>query len=185
LGSPLLDETRAILIRCMTLYMPGPRNIANTSNPCDEPKGTETCTNRSPAQRSAEHVTFNHGVEGSSPSALTMKPPFCKGLLKLYPVTVPTKWGLGTVRVQKSFSYCSFALPTPISLWGVDFPNQPNPRGLADGNALWNLPFASSWSNRPPIHYSNSTLLTNRPHYRRVCASCCIPSAHACTDERI
>jgi hypothetical protein len=45
-------------------------------------------------------VTFNHGVVGSSPTALTKKSLKIKHLAKRCRATVPTKSGLGTVRVQ-------------------------------------------------------------------------------------
>jgi hypothetical protein len=51
-GSPLLDETRAILIRCMSLYMPCQETVLKQAARGDKPKGTESQTNPSSAHRS-------------------------------------------------------------------------------------------------------------------------------------
>src|ERR1700733_3116479 len=47
-----------------------------------------------------DFVTFNHGVEGSSPSALTKKPLNINGFWNWRRGTVPTKPVMGTVWVQ-------------------------------------------------------------------------------------
>jgi hypothetical protein len=50
-----------------------------------------------PPATECEHVTFNHGVEGSSPSALTKLGPFYKGLLKTSPQSPSRKTHLARV----------------------------------------------------------------------------------------
>jgi hypothetical protein len=50
-------------------------------------------------ERLLEHVTFNHGVEGSSPSALTKLSPFYKAFLKSTTQGTTRKAHLGSVWV--------------------------------------------------------------------------------------
>jgi hypothetical protein len=47
----------------------------------------------------SEHVTFNHGVEGSSPSALTKRPHYRKGLFNFTTQGTTQKTHLGSVWV--------------------------------------------------------------------------------------